>query len=66
MHAADVVKVDDTILQGQDEIVDVKLDKDSLGPTDLVLMGNGWSLPVHRWEPPHLINSSLASTRRPS
>lgn len=66
MHAADAVKVDDAVLQGQEENIDVKLDKDSLGPTDLVLMGSGWSLPVHRWEPPPLINSQLASARRPS
>ena len=57
MRDADAVKVDDAVLQVPEENVDVKLDKDSLGPEDLVLMGSGWSIPVHRWEPQKLINS---------
>ncbi len=49
MLRAESVKLDDMVLQGSEEMTNVKLDLAELGPTDLVLVGNGWSIPVHRY-----------------
>ena len=47
---AESVRGDDSILQGPEDNGNVKLELAVLGPTDLLLMGNGWSIPVHRYE----------------
>ena len=46
MHAESVA-VDDMAGQGPGA-APVALDLAELGPMDLVLLGNGWSIPVHR------------------
>ncbi|DBA99974.1 TPA: hypothetical protein ACH3X1_013846 [Trebouxia sp. C0004] len=47
LGSSEPVRADDSILQGPED--NVKLELADLGPTDLVLMGNGWSIPVHRY-----------------
>ena len=56
MCRADAVKVDDMALQGPEENLNVRLNKAELGPSDLMLMGSGWSIPVHRRDPTTLTN----------
>ena len=44
-------KLDDMALpaqRSQHSVQSVSLDPAELGPTDLVLVGNGWTIPVHR------------------
>lgn len=52
MEIADSVKLEEMVLQGAEkgsEKADpVILDPADLGPPDLTLIGNGWSIPVHR------------------
>ncbi len=46
---AESVRGEDSIPQGLEDNSNVKLDVADLGPTDLLLMGHGWSIPVHRY-----------------
>ena len=49
---AELVKLDEMVLQASEErsrADAVTLDPAELGAPDLVLLGNGWSIPVHRY-----------------
>ena len=46
---AESVRGEDSILHGPEDNGNIKLDVADLGPTDLLLKGNGWSIPVHRY-----------------
>ena len=51
LESADRVKLDEMMLHGAEEgskAEAVMLDPTDLGPPDLMLVGNGWSIPVHR------------------
>lgn len=58
MELADSVKLDEMVLPGsEDPRADaVMLDPAELGPPDVVLIGNGWNIPVHRWD--HMCHTS--------
>lgn len=51
LELADSAKLDEMVLQGSEQGTRanaVMLDPADLGPPDVVLIGNGWSIPVHR------------------
>ena len=51
LEPADSVKLGEMVLQGAEEgskAEAVMLDPADLGAPDLMLIGNGWSIPVHR------------------
>lgn len=62
--SSESVRGEDSILHGPEDNGNVKLDVADLGPTDLLLKGNGWSIPVHR----HVLNnrSDLCRARHDS
>lgn len=50
------------MLQGPEDSGNVKLELADLGPTDLLLMGNGWSIPVHRYGTALSLAQSMAGS----
>ncbi|KAL0038735.1 hypothetical protein WJX79_005752 [Trebouxia sp. C0005] len=64
LGSTESVRGEDLMLQGPEDSGNVKLELADLGPTDLLLMGNGWSIPVHR----HVLNnrSDLCRARHDS
>ena len=68
LERADSVKLDEMVLQGTEEgskADAVMLDPADLGPSDLTLIGNGWSIPVHRCNHICCPSAILASSLMP-